>query len=98
MANYSCTEHKVPTPQLDMLLRICTSDDTMNVNLSLTQEDPNGGYTTTFTAILQRANNYDAWAEDVMSLSGKLTSTFTSNPTLNLSFNNIAKIKSYKRI
>ncbi|RPJ94578.1 hypothetical protein CW357_14745 [Rummeliibacillus sp. TYF005] len=59
----------------------------MNVYLTLTQEDPNGGYTNNFTATLQRANKYDAWAEDVMSKSG----TLKKSSTANITFGNIAK-------
>lgn len=91
MANYGCTANTVPTPQSPMSLSVCTSDDTLNVYLTLTQEDPNGGYTNNFTATLQRANKYDAWAEDVMSKSGKLKSTSTGPGIANVTFGNIAK-------
>lgn len=91
MANYSCTTHTLPTEQRDIVLTICTSDDYMNVYATLTHEDPNQGYTTNFTATLQRENNYDAWAEDVMTKSGKLTSRNGITNPVNLTFGNIAK-------
>ncbi|MGF9977341.1 hypothetical protein [Viridibacillus arvi] len=87
MANFYCTAHTLPTPQYAMRLEVCTSDDTMDVNLTLTQDDPNGGYINNYTATLQRANKNEAWAEDVMSKSGVLKASAKSNVT----FGNIAK-------
>ncbi|MBK3497110.1 hypothetical protein JFL43_20190 [Viridibacillus sp. YIM B01967] len=91
MANYSCTVHTLPTPQYAMRLEVCTSDDTTDVNLTLTQDDPNAGYVNNYTATLQRANKNEAWAEDVMSKSGVLKSSSTSNAKSNVTFGNIAK-------
>lgn len=88
MANSSCTSNTLKTSQMPMKLSICTSDDYYSVYLSVQLDDPNLGYTVNYTATLQRANQYDAWAEDLMTKSGNVSA---SNSSSHISFDNIAK-------
>ncbi|MEK5071716.1 hypothetical protein [Sporosarcina sp. FSL K6-1508] len=87
MANDKCTNGKMNTSQYPMDISVCTSDDTMNVNLSVEVYDPNQGYTTSITATLQRANKYEAWAEDVMTKNGSIYASGQKHIT----FENIGK-------